>query len=171
HGGCPCERGDVGGRAPRGAARRRRRPQRGRSRGLARPDRPAAPAREAGRIVQDRATPLHAGGQASGLTPASVSPPVPSLSFEILRTMSSTISFGLEGRIAVITGASNGIGAACARRLAQDGAHIALWDVADDAGRALAAELTAGGAKALYVHCNVAARAEVEAAVAATISA
>jgi NAD(P)-dependent dehydrogenase (short-subunit alcohol dehydrogenase family) len=85
--------------------------------------------------------------------------------------MSSTISFGLEGRVVVITGASNGIGAACARRLAQDGARIALWDVADAAGEALAAELAAAGAGARYVHCNVAVRAEVESAVAATVKA
>ena len=40
--------------------------------------------------------------------------------------MSSSISFGLEGRVVVITGAANGIGAACARRLARDGARVAL---------------------------------------------
>jgi 3-oxoacyl-[acyl-carrier protein] reductase len=59
--------------------------------------------------------------------------------------MSSTISFGLAGRVVVITGASNGIGAACARRLARDGARVALWDVAEAPGHALAAELRAPG--------------------------
>jgi NAD(P)-dependent dehydrogenase (short-subunit alcohol dehydrogenase family) len=85
--------------------------------------------------------------------------------------MSSSISFGLEGRVVVITGAASGIGAACARRLAQDGALIALWDVADTAGHALAADISGTGARAHYVHCNVASRAEVEAAVAATLQA
>jgi 3-oxoacyl-[acyl-carrier protein] reductase len=59
--------------------------------------------------------------------------------------MSTTISFGLEGRVVVITGAANGIGAACARRLARDGARVALWDVAEAPGHALAAELRAAG--------------------------
>jgi NAD(P)-dependent dehydrogenase (short-subunit alcohol dehydrogenase family) len=85
--------------------------------------------------------------------------------------MSSTISFGLEGRVVVITGAASGIGAACARRLASDGAHVALWDVADAAGQALSGEIATRGAKAHYAHCNVASRTEVEAAMAATLDA
>jgi glucose 1-dehydrogenase len=78
--------------------------------------------------------------------------------------MKSEIRFGLKGRVAVVTGGAQGIGAACARRLAAEGAPVALWDLADDAGIALATEL--GG---LYCRCNVAAKAEVEAALAATL--
>lgn len=80
------------------------------------------------------------------------------------------IRFGHAGRVAVITGAAQGIGAACARRLAADGAQVALWDVADDAGRALAAELADAGARAAYVHCDVSRKAEVDAALAATLA-
>jgi NAD(P)-dependent dehydrogenase (short-subunit alcohol dehydrogenase family) len=82
----------------------------------------------------------------------------------------STISFGLDDRVVVITGASNGIGAACARRLAADGARVALWDVAEAAGAALAAELRDQGRQALFARCNVAAKAEVDAALAATVA-
>jgi NAD(P)-dependent dehydrogenase (short-subunit alcohol dehydrogenase family) len=85
--------------------------------------------------------------------------------------MTSTVHFGFDDRVFVITGASAGIGAACARRLARDGATVALWDVVDAAGEALAEELRAGGAKALYVHCDVSKRAQVEAATAATVAA
>ena len=84
--------------------------------------------------------------------------------------MSSSISFGLAGRVIVITGASNGIGAACARRLARDGARVALWDVAEAPGQALAAELRAAGQDACFVRCNVASKADVDAATASTIS-
>jgi NAD(P)-dependent dehydrogenase (short-subunit alcohol dehydrogenase family) len=81
------------------------------------------------------------------------------------------IRFGLEGRVVVVTGGSQGIGEACARRLAADGARVALWDVADGPGEALAAALRAEGADVRYLHCNVAAKAEVDAAVAATLAA
>jgi NAD(P)-dependent dehydrogenase (short-subunit alcohol dehydrogenase family) len=85
--------------------------------------------------------------------------------------MNPAIRFGLEGRVAVVTGAAQGIGAACARRLAAEGARVALWDVADAAGQALADELCAAGAQALYRHCNVALAADVQAALGDTLAA
>ena len=85
--------------------------------------------------------------------------------------MASRVHFALDGRVVVVTGGSQGIGEACVRRLAADGAAVAVWDVADGPGAQLTAELAAGGARALYCHCNVAAKAEVEAALAATLAA
>jgi NAD(P)-dependent dehydrogenase (short-subunit alcohol dehydrogenase family) len=84
--------------------------------------------------------------------------------------MTAGVHFGLGGRVVVITGAAQGIGEACARRVVQDGAAVALWDVADAAGQALAAELTAAGAQAVYCHCNVALKTDVDAALAATLA-
>ena len=79
--------------------------------------------------------------------------------------------FDFEHKVAVVTGASQGIGAACAERLAHDGAAVALWDVEDARGGALAAALMARGHKAIYLHCNVARKAQVDAALAATLAA
>ncbi|MCR5869019.1 SDR family NAD(P)-dependent oxidoreductase [Aquincola sp. J276] len=83
----------------------------------------------------------------------------------------SEINFGLRGRVAVVTGASQGIGEACARRLLREGASVALWDVDDARGAALAAALQAEGARALYLHCDVSSKAQVDVALAATVDA
>jgi NAD(P)-dependent dehydrogenase (short-subunit alcohol dehydrogenase family) len=84
--------------------------------------------------------------------------------------MHSAIRFGLGGRVAVVTGASQGIGEACVRRLAAEGAAVALWDVADGPGQALAAQLAAQDVKTLYCHCDVSLKGEVDAALAATLA-
>jgi NAD(P)-dependent dehydrogenase (short-subunit alcohol dehydrogenase family) len=76
------------------------------------------------------------------------------------------ISFGLQGRVAIVTGGSQGIGEACVRRFAQERAQVVIADVADARGQALAAELGA-----LYVHCDVGDKAQVDALVAEVLRA
>lgn len=66
----------------------------------------------------------------------------------------------------LITGGAQGIGAACARRFAREGARVVLADVADAPGQALATEL--GG---LYVHCDVGSQAQVNSTVAQVVAA
>jgi len=85
--------------------------------------------------------------------------------------MTHPVHFHLENQVAVVTGASQGIGAACAERLSTDGAAVALWDVDDARGQALAKSLTERGRRVIYQHCNVANKAEVDAALAATLAA
>jgi meso-butanediol dehydrogenase / (S,S)-butanediol dehydrogenase / diacetyl reductase len=67
------------------------------------------------------------------------------------------------GKVAVITGAGSGIGAATARRFAREGATLLLSDVKEDAGRALLGEIEAGGARAAFVAADVREFAAVEA--------
>ena len=80
--------------------------------------------------------------------------------------MTIPVHFHLEGQVAVVTGAAQGIGAACADRLSRDGAAVALWDVDDSRGVALAAELSKQGRHVIFQHCNVAHKAEADAALA-----
>lgn len=71
----------------------------------------------------------------------------------------------LSGKVAFITGAASGLGAASARLFAQHGAKIAIADVLEDQGKALAAEI---GEAALFVSCDVTSEDSIEAAFAAT---
>jgi NAD(P)-dependent dehydrogenase (short-subunit alcohol dehydrogenase family) len=82
----------------------------------------------------------------------------------------SSVRFDFSGKVAVVTGAANGIGAACAELFARSGAKVALWDVDEAAARTLAQAL-GGDGTALAVRCDVSRRADVEAAMAATIGA
>ena len=65
----------------------------------------------------------------------------------------------------IITGAALGIGRACAIRLAEEGANIALFDVLDPPGQALAAELATRGFPARYWHVDVTSEAALKAAI------
>lgn len=67
----------------------------------------------------------------------------------------------LQGKTAIITGGATGIGEACVRRMAEEGASVALFDVDDEKGEAVAADLASRGLKARYWRCNVTHEAEV----------
>jgi 2-hydroxycyclohexanecarboxyl-CoA dehydrogenase len=71
----------------------------------------------------------------------------------------------LAGKTAIVTGAASGIGLAAARRLAKDGANVAIWDINEDAAQAAAAELVKEGCKAIASRVDVSKRAEIDAAV------
>src|SRR6266436_3623624 len=76
----------------------------------------------------------------------------------------------LDGRVAFITGAGRGIGAATALRMAEEGARVALADVDTEGCKQVAAELDRLGMEGLVVTCNVADSAMVQDAVDETAS-
>jgi NAD(P)-dependent dehydrogenase (short-subunit alcohol dehydrogenase family) len=84
--------------------------------------------------------------------------------------MAQDVDFALQGRVAIVTGGAQGIGAACVRRLARDGAAVALWDMADGPGEQLADTLRQQGVRALYLHCDVSQKTQVDTALARTLA-
>lgn len=66
--------------------------------------------------------------------------------------------------VTIVTGASSGIGRSLARRLARRGDPVALWARRKDWLDALAAEIAAGGGRALAIACDVTDAAQVESA-------
>jgi NAD(P)-dependent dehydrogenase (short-subunit alcohol dehydrogenase family) len=72
----------------------------------------------------------------------------------------------LDGKVALISGAARGQGAAHARRCVEESAAVVLGDVLDDEGEAVARELRDAGGRAEYLHLDVSRSADWAAAVA-----
>jgi NAD(P)-dependent dehydrogenase (short-subunit alcohol dehydrogenase family) len=74
------------------------------------------------------------------------------------------------GKVAVVTGAAQGIGETYARRLAAEGAAVVVADVAVDRGSLVAKEITAAGGRAVFVETDVSAPESAAAMAAATVA-
>lgn len=66
-----------------------------------------------------------------------------------------------HGKVAVVTGAASGIGAASTVRLAAEGASVIVADIADDAGEQVAEKIQSDSGRAAYVHCDVSSEDEL----------
>jgi NAD(P)-dependent dehydrogenase (short-subunit alcohol dehydrogenase family) len=80
------------------------------------------------------------------------------------------MNFDLRDKVAIVTGGAMGIGEAAARRLASEGAAVAILDLNRDAGAKTAAEIAKGGAVCDFFACNVSNASEVSRAVEAVVA-
>ncbi len=72
----------------------------------------------------------------------------------------------LSGKVAIVTGAGNGMGRATALLFAREGASVVIGDVDAAAGASAVAEIEAAGGRAVFQRCDVSVEAEVAALVA-----
>jgi len=79
-------------------------------------------------------------------------------------------TYDFRGQVALVTGASSGMGLATARAFAAQGASVALADINEDALRAANDELTSAGQQALAVVCDISDEDQVAALVDRTVA-
>ncbi|MBO1324966.1 glucose 1-dehydrogenase [Acetobacter sp. TBRC 12305] len=77
----------------------------------------------------------------------------------------------VKGKVAIVSGASLGIGKATALLLAQQGAAVVIADINEDEGKKVVSDIEAGGGKAIFVKLDVRKEEDWQAAMAATLAA
>ncbi len=77
----------------------------------------------------------------------------------------------LGGKVTIITGGARGIGFACARRFASEGAKVVIADIDEDAGNEASKTLRDNGGEAAFVACDVGERLDIRNLITATVEA
>lgn len=75
----------------------------------------------------------------------------------------------LKGKVALVTGGSNGLGQASAIRLAEDGAAVVIADIDQKGAKATLDQIRVVGGQAIAVSCDILEESQIEAAVQATV--
>ena len=76
----------------------------------------------------------------------------------------------LEGKVAIVTGAASGMGAATARRFAREGAKVVIADMLEEDGRAVAQQIVTANGAAEFMKLDVTDEANWKAVVDATVA-
>ncbi len=71
----------------------------------------------------------------------------------------------LAGKNAIVTGAASGLGLATSKRLARDGAAVAVWDIDEAGAQRAASDIVAAGGRAIASRVDVSSRAQIDAGV------
>lgn len=80
------------------------------------------------------------------------------------------MNLSFENKVALVTGASSGMGLATAHAFAASGTSIVLADINENAIRAAAVDLVAAGHQVLPIRCDVSEEAEVAAMIEQTVA-
>ena len=75
----------------------------------------------------------------------------------------------LEGKVAIVSGAASGMGAATARRFAKEGARVVIADMLEDEGRQVASDITRANGSAEFMKLDVTSEDDWKAVVGATV--
>ena len=117
-------------------------------------------------MTDQTAASLSNASAASPLTASGADVPTTDLPAATSATSPTGCVMPLEGKVAVVTGGAKGIGKAIAIRMVQNGAKVAILDMAD-AGEATAQELQALGGSAVFVKVDISSAEQAKEAVAA----